>query len=77
MLMQQEHPRTIDTAPRDGTRVLAYGEHGTDSDASWATVQWEEYYRGWVVRPNEASEYDPEVSRNITHWLPLPDAPVG
>lgn len=65
----------IETAPKDGTRILAYGKHGFDVDErKWATVIWQEYSKGFVCDPNEATEYDPEVSI-ITHWMPLPEPP--
>ena len=65
----------IETAPKDGTRILAYGKHGLDVDEQkWATVVWQDYSKGFVCDPNEATEYDPEVS-NITHWMPLPEKP--
>jgi len=66
----------IETAPKDGTRILAYGKHGLDVDEQkWATVVWQDYSKGFVCDPNEATEYDPEVS-NITHWMPLPPCPA-
>ena len=64
----------IETAPKDGTRILAYGNHLLNAEQTWATVIWQDYSKGFVCDPNEATEYDPEVSI-ITHWMPLPASP--
>jgi len=62
----------IETAPKDGTRILAYGVCGYEDVAGIATVKW---HRGsWVCDPNEATEYDYEECK-ITHWMPLPEPP--
>lgn len=65
----------IDTAPKDGTRILAYGVLAFDgeNEKSIGTVEWRS--RGWVCSPNEATEYDPEQC-TITHWQHLPAPPV-
>jgi hypothetical protein len=66
--------RPIETAPKDGTRILAYGVLGFDSTPSIGTVEYNAFYGRWECRPNEASEYDPEAC-TVTHWLPLPEPP--
>lgn len=74
--------KTIDTAPKDGTIILAYyplfwkpGGDFTDSERRWAmtTVRW------------DYDEYDNDVgywylldgttNGEPTHWMPLPDVP--
>jgi hypothetical protein len=64
----------IESAPKDGTTILAYGVHALEKEKMIATVGWSPYHHGFIVVPNEASEYDPEVS-SATHWMPLPPAP--
>jgi len=62
----------IETAPKDGTRILAYGFCGYEDVAGIATVKW---HRGsWVCDPNEATEYDYEECE-LTHWMNLPEPP--
>jgi Protein of unknown function (DUF551) len=62
----------IETAPKDGTRILAYGRCGFDDISGIATVAW--IYEKWVCDPNEATEYDYEECQ-VTHWMPLPEFP--
>jgi hypothetical protein len=70
----------IETAPKDGTRILAYGVLGLETGPSVGCVQWSKKWSGseshWVVSPNEASEYYPE-SCELTHWMPLPAPPTA
>jgi hypothetical protein len=60
--------KTIDSAPKDGTRILGFGAMGFEREHTVATVCWNTVYGGWNVDPNEATEYDPE-SCNVTHWM--------
>lgn len=60
----------IETAPKDGTHVLAY--------VPWAVqpkvLFWGVYCDAWVC---PASELGPDPEGWVpTHWLPLPEAPV-
>lgn len=66
----------IETAPKDGTRVLAYGRIGLESSPSIGTVKFNTTYKIWNCDPCEASEYDPEACE-LTHWMPLPDPPAA
>jgi len=66
--------RPIESAPKDGTRILGYGVIGLESGNGIGTVKWESWASNWVCDPNEASEYGPERCV-LTHWMPLPDAP--
>ena len=56
--------RPIETAPRDGTRVLGYGKIGFSSVMSIGTVVFDARVGpgdgSWIGDPNEATEYDPE-----------------
>jgi hypothetical protein len=55
---------TIDTAPRDGTRILASWQ-GTDEVE---IVSWDELNERW--------EYpDGSAPFGLTHWMPLPAGP--
>jgi len=62
----------IETAPKDGTRILAYGLCGFLSQPGIATVTWSGKF--WVCDPNEATEYDYEECE-LTHWMNLPEPP--
>lgn len=62
----------IATAPKDGTRILAYGLLGFESVPGVGTVRWDG--DRWVLDPNEPTEYLP-VSCDITHWMRLPPPP--
>jgi hypothetical protein len=65
---------TIDSAPRDGTEILAFNEAG-----NWHQVYWkspEACSKGdlacWRMRWNpEYRQYD----YNFTHWTHLPEKP--
>jgi hypothetical protein len=64
----------LDAAPKDGSRILAYGMIALESVPGIATVAWCKTYGVWWSDPNEASEYNPEDCK-ITHWMPLPEPP--
>lgn len=55
----------IETAPKDGTRVLLVINHGEWGDAVW-TGLWAD---GWMVSYGKAQA-------NPTHWMPLPPPPI-
>lgn len=56
----------IETAPKDGTWVLAFSPDGeTLGVAQWTGTQW---------RDSGNSE-DVEWEWNVTHWMPLPPPP--
>lgn len=56
--------QTIETAPKDGTRVLLVIDHGEYGDKVW-TGLWAD---GWMV------SYGKAASQPIL-WMPLPAAP--
>lgn len=66
--------RPIETAPRDGTRILGYGPAGFELKPVFAVLEWLPSSEKWAVFPNEATEYDYEACRPI-YWMPLPAPP--
>lgn len=60
----------IETAPKDGTWVLAY-RPGIVEHARCQVLKWDDYEENWAI-PGMAA-----VSRETppTHWQPLPSAP--
>lgn len=58
----------IESAPRDGTEILAWHIQGKN----WHQVQW--IPSNWAMRwNNEYCQYDADFS----HWMPLPNAPAS
>lgn len=66
--------RPIETAPRDGSRFLAYGG-GLDDQVE--TCSWSEGTCCWNLETFTADDRDdePDGYCRPTHWLPLPPAP--
>ena len=66
--------RPIETAPKDGTRVLLSGmPYGPKVDVgAWGITTYNRsakaYNRGWTTFPGNET--------NPTHWMPLPAAPA-
>lgn len=61
----------IDTAPKDGTRILVYSQ-----SLYWLVA----FFGGDHDRPGHLSQWrsawDAEwLARTPTHWMPLPDPP--
>jgi len=54
----------IDTAPRDGTRVLLAIDHRDGCDKVWTGLLAD----GWIVSYGKPTA-------PVTHWMDLPDAP--
>ena len=66
--------RRIESAPRDGTEILAIsqGKHEITGRAFVpAVVWWDIYGEGWTEKEGEAGD----AGWDLTHWLPLPPAP--
>jgi len=57
----------IETAPKDGTRFLAYCAKG-----GWQAVLWNDGGSSWQGRPYWSSDRD---EMTPTHWMPLPEPP--
>ena len=68
----------IETAPKDGTNILIYGNWTTDMKGAMneekeiLIAHW--VYDEWFVEGSEM--YAPTVT-NATHWMPLPEPPNG
>ena len=67
--MRDDEWRPIETAPRDGTVIIAYGGDLGYENPTVASVAWDD---GWHLDQWET----PENSANPTHWMPLPEPPV-
>jgi hypothetical protein len=63
--------RPIESAPRDGTPVLAYFAARFNHDAAMDVVQYQGG-RWYCVNTIHADEWTIE---SPTHWTPLPDPP--
>jgi hypothetical protein len=60
----------IDTAPKDGTRMLAWF-----ADGGHSIIYWGSYDKSWVqALPGLGSDsgYSPDT---FSHWMPLPEPP--
>lgn len=79
--------RTIETAPKDGTRVVLW--RGFCSFGKWAEMvvaEWHEDAWCWPSDsddPSTHAEWSEDAllcgyssDRGFTHWMPLPDAPA-
>ena len=70
--------RPIETAPKDGTHILAYrhplGIRVTNMTNPPTVVHWfdDGVVSGFYTSVNEV---DPEYPFNPTHWMPLPPPP--
>jgi hypothetical protein len=69
----------IDTAPKDGTRVLICTARGFVTDARWsesACFGGQERDRpGWQMHYCDDDPWYSEATENATHWMPLPEPP--
>jgi len=73
----------IETAPKDGTKVLIVNSDGA-IDVAGYVVQWDEHSElvrkardGDVYRTvrEDTGYWDTETAYWPTHWMPLPEAP--
>lgn len=66
----------IETAPKDGTRILAYQPLGMwHSARPWRGERIEVVYWHQPANPKAEGLWVP--SHRPTHWMPLPDPPRG
>lgn len=76
-LRRHLEPQPIESAPRDGTRVLLLASGFSGPDQPWEIGRWEDQkynkrpnpywrYDRWFDQTNVCREHAP------THWLPLP-----
>jgi hypothetical protein len=70
--IQSMNWQLLETAPRDGTKLLLWGRFPTPADATASVVVGRyDHSFGWV---SASAGVIPIVP---THWMPLPDAPLG
>ena len=61
--------KTIETAPKDGTHVLLYGDHEDDTgerNIGWCEGYWEEFHEWYHIT---------SLPCYPTHWMDLPKVP--
>jgi hypothetical protein len=72
--------RPIETAPKDGTQILVFGDNEI-SVAEWRTEQYvvgKSKYKTWVIPHTYQDEQGGEYTCDIpTHWMPLPEPPCN
>jgi hypothetical protein len=69
--------RTIDSAPKDGTRILLF-DNGYIAIGRWsddARFGNEKYGPGWQIFECEMDEWYAIATDTATHWMPLPSPP--
>lgn len=70
--------RTIDSAPRDGTKILiaepVNEEHAMNQHAIYA-AWWDEGDAIWTDYAVKSFGYEEVQSYSPTHWMPLPPPP--
>jgi hypothetical protein len=69
----------IDTAPKDGTPILAYGPEYCGNKNITAVLEWYAFtprIGGGMWNAVGASGYECECDlQEPTHWMPLPEPP--
>jgi hypothetical protein len=65
----------IETAPRDGTRVLVFSISQWEDDAGIYTAFWDAIMEDWVVGFLDLERHGCLSDDEVTHWMPLPKAP--
>jgi len=66
--------RPIETAPKDGTFILLFGDSGfMCTPLRCAVGRWSQYKQRWNVHTGDAFEDDGDEP---THWMPLPTGPA-
>ena len=61
----------IETAPKDGTRIIMLTEHGYHRVVIGRFFAWDAGVSGWETDSYRVLTGDDEP----THWMPLPPAP--
>lgn len=66
--------RPIETAPKDGTTILAIeqpvDEQGNLVRPDYMAVNWNTHHRGWVGMGLHFESFNPD------HWMPVPPPPL-
>jgi len=65
--------RPMETAPKDGSRILAYGDIGLQGTAVVGIVKWIDIWSQWDA--NDDPEEGPWPCKLIC-WMPLPEPPA-
>ena len=69
--------RPIETAPKDGTPILAVVVFCDDgSDDGVHVIRWDERWRLWVIAGSQVrldETGDESDDRKPTHWMPVPE----
>ena len=70
----------IETAPKDGTKILLYSKtlpYYTNHMAVgfWNEIPNSEYYVGWASGMSRGFVDADEEITQVTHWMPLPNPP--
>ena len=71
----------IETAPKDGSRILAFfplnsgycRKKNMEIFMQVLIVGWD--YYGWQLAPDGGTEFVYEITGEPTHWMSLPDSP--
>ena len=68
----------IDTAPKDGTPILAF-QHWAAAGPSWCVLEWDEFGEH-IETGRQAGGWTPPEDGYVgfwepTHWMPLPAPP--
>jgi len=68
----------IETAPKDGTKILVFTVHGDIELSSWFQTRNDDYelVEGDLYRKVDKLFYAGWNSNMPTHWMPLPDPPT-
>lgn len=64
--------RPMDTAPKDGTRILAFGDISLQGNAVVGIVKWVDIWSQWDA--NDDPDQGPH-SCELLCWMPLPEPP--
>lgn len=76
----------IETAPKDGTKILLFQPADKQDELSIETGEWEDYaYKKWYkvgvdmkkLRTVNGGYWVCSYIFNPTHWMPLPDPPFA
>ena len=78
VLLADQEWRPIETAPKDGTKVLVYDEsYGLPQKAWFGKDHFDEEHEGWLF--GDGDDYSCGLyftPINPTHWMPLPKPPT-
>lgn len=73
--------KIIDTAPKDGTKVLVYQPKyfiydDYAIDPVIAVCEWSVFCNLWRVSNISGNDFESDIdSQKVTHWMPLPEPP--